>query len=388
MSETYDTSIYFRYLDEEDMIKAGVLDAGRCVDTIEEVFSLLDKGDVLMGGRSHREHGIQLIFPQKSDIPGFPLEDSPDRRFMSMPAYLGGRFHKAGEKYYGSNARNNAKGLPRSILMFTLNDVETGQPLAYMSANLLSAMRTGAVPSVAARYCAKKDVKSISLLGPGEINKACYLCFVSQYPHIETVKIKGSSPTSKTAAAMKAFIEEKTPSVKNIIICETLEEAVSDVDIVSEAVSVEHLKWPVLDPKWLAPGTTIISSGSLSFTDYDYVSDHFKRVVDNYGMYQDYIDVYQQYDESGKRKPNGVPGMEFVNRVNEGRMEKSSVPELGSIVNGKVKGRTSDDDIYLISVNGMPILDIGWGYECYQKAEEEGIGTKLRLWDKPYMSLS
>ena len=132
------------------MIDAGVLDAGHCVETMEEVLCLLAKGDVLMGGKNRREHGIQLIFPKESEIPGFPLEDSRDRRFMSMPAYLGGRFHLAGEKFYGSNGRNVRKGLPRSILMATLNDVETGQPLAYMSANLLSAMRTGAVPEVRA----------------------------------------------------------------------------------------------------------------------------------------------------------------------------------------------------------------------------------------------
>ena len=39
--------------------------------------------------------------------------------------------------------------------MYTLNDKDTGAPLAYMSANLLSAIRTGAVPGVAARFLAK-----------------------------------------------------------------------------------------------------------------------------------------------------------------------------------------------------------------------------------------
>ena len=67
-----------------------------------------------------------------------------------MPAYLGGRFHVAGEKWYGSNGNNRAIGLPRSILMMMLNDVETGKPLAYMSGNLLSSMRTGAMPGLAA----------------------------------------------------------------------------------------------------------------------------------------------------------------------------------------------------------------------------------------------
>ena len=173
-----DTRIEFLYLDEEDMLKAGVMDAGKCVDTMAEVVSLLSQGDCMMGGKHRNDHGIQLMFPRKSDIPDFPLEDSRDRRFMAMPAYLGGRFHLVGQKWYGSNGRNAAKGLPRSILMVTLNDVETGQPLAYMSANLLSAMRTGAMPALAASYLARKDSKVLALIGPGVINKCAFMCYL------------------------------------------------------------------------------------------------------------------------------------------------------------------------------------------------------------------
>ena len=34
---------------------------------------------------------------------------------------------------------------------------------------------------------------------------------------------------------------------------------------------------------------------------------------------------------------------------------------------------------------GMTIEDVAWGYDCYKKALELGIGTKLNLWDEPYM---
>ena len=174
-----DTKIEFLFLNEEDMIKAGVLDAGRCVDTVGEVMSLLSSGDYLMGGKEHNDHGVQLIFPKSSPIEDFPLADSRDRRFMSMPAYLGGRFHMAGEKWYGSNGRNSAKGLPRSILMVTLNDVETGQPLAYMSANLLSAMRTGAMPGLAAMHLAKADSKVLAFIGAGVVNKTSLMAILA-----------------------------------------------------------------------------------------------------------------------------------------------------------------------------------------------------------------
>lgn len=380
-----ETAISFLYLSEKDMIKAGVLDAPRCIETVEEVLGLLSDGDVLMGGKNHREHGIMLMFPRTSDIEGFPLADSPDRRFMSMPGYLGGRFHVAGEKYYGSNGRNVSKGLPRSILMATLNDIETGAPIAYMSANLLSAMRTGAVPAVMAKYCAKKEIKSLSLLGTGEINKACLRCFCSMYPDIETVKLKGRTPDSKSALGLKSYIEEKYPSIKNIVMCSDVEEAVRDVDLISEAVSTINRQWPVVDPDWLAPGTTIISSGTMDFTDHDFIAHDMKKVVDNKGMYDAYCKEFTEYDENGNKLASGTPGMIFSEMISKGKIDDSDVTEIGDIIRGRKPGRTNGDDIYLISAGGMPILDIGWGYECYKKAEEEGIGTELQLWDSPYL---
>ncbi len=379
------TKVEFLFLNEEDMLKAGVLDAGHCVETVGEVMSLLSAGDYLMGGRAHNDHGIQLIFPKKSDIVGFPKEDSRDRRFMAMPAYLGGRFHMAGEKWYGSNGRNSEKGLPRSILMVTLNDIETGQPLAYMSANLLSAMRTGAMPGLAAKYLAKKDAKVLSLLGAGVVNKTSLMAIMSKIPTIEVLKIKGSSPTSKTAAELAKYAEENYPQLKEITICKELSEAVIDVDIVCEGVSVEPRKWPIIDSAWIKKGSLIISSGSIGL-DYDYTRDHITKVVDNLGMYEEYINVYQEYDEDGNKLPTGVPGMEYANMIIAGEIDRTDVQHLGAIVRGIEPGRTSEDEVIMISLGGMPILDVGWGYECYMKALKEGIGTKLKLWDKPFMA--
>ena len=379
-----DSKVEILFLNEEDMIKAGVLDAERAVDVIGEVVSLLSQEDYLMGGKDHNEHGIQLIFPQKSPIKGFPLEDSADRRFMSMPAYLGGRFHLAGEKWYGSNARNAKKGLPRFILMVTLNDVETGQPLAYMSGNLLSAMRTGAMPGLTAAHLARKNSKVLTLLGAGVINRTSLMAIMSKVPTIETLKIRGSSATSKTALALKEFAEETYPQLKNVIVCETLEEAIRDSDIISEAVSVPWGKWPRLEPEWLKPGCLIISSGTMDL-DLDFIEKHVTKVVDNIHMYEEYIQVYQLYDEEGNRLSSGTPGMFFVNMVSDGKIQKSDIQHLGEIVRGIAPGRTSDDEIILVSLGGMPILDVGWGYECYKNALEKGIGTKLKLWDEPYL---
>lgn len=377
-----DSKVEFLFLNEEDMIQAGVMDAGRAVDTVGEVMALLSNEDYLMGGREHNDHGIQLIFPEHSDIQGFPLADSADRRFMSMPAYLGGRFHMIGEKWYGSNGRNPAKGLPRSILMVTLNDIETGKPLAYMSGNLLSAMRTGAMPGLTAMHLARKDSKVLTLLGAGVISRTSLMAVLSKLPDIEVLKIKGSSAASRTAKALSEFAKDNYPLLKEIIICDTLEEAVTDADIICEAVSVEPRKWPVINPDWIKPGCLIISSGTMDI-DLAFMRDHITKVVDNIHMYEEYINVYQEYDESGNRISMGTPGMHFVNMVSDGWIEKSTIKHLGNIITGKETGRTSEEEIILVSLGGMPILDVGWGYECYKKALSGGIGTPLKLWDEP-----
>ena len=77
--------------------------------------------------------------------------------------------------------------------------------------------------------------------------------------------------------------------------------------------------------------------------------------------------------------------MYYVNMVDDGKIERSEVTELGEILLGEKKGCKSDDEIIMVSVGGMPILDVGWGYECYCKAKEKGIGTTLNLWEKPYL---
>lgn len=55
----------FLYLNEEDMIKAGVLDTAHCIDVEEEIFKLLSKGDYVMGGDGHNSHGIPDHFHRK-----------------------------------------------------------------------------------------------------------------------------------------------------------------------------------------------------------------------------------------------------------------------------------------------------------------------------------
>lgn len=380
--EPENSEVSFLYLSEEDMVDAGVLNAARCVEVMEEALGLMEDGDFIMGGPYNDAHGLMLYFPKKSPIENFPVNNSRDRRFIAMPAYLGGRFHVAGEKWYGSNGNNRAKGLPRSILMVMLNDVETGKPLAYMSGNLLSSMRTGAMPGLAAKLLAVKDAKVLSLLGCGVVSKACLMSIMTVRPDIEVIKLKGSSPTSRTALNMKKYIEENYPDVKEVIICSTMEEAVRDADIVSEAISCMQGQWPEVKREWMKKGLLYISSSTFNM-DYTSIAD-LKKVIDNYGMYENYAEEDNLgYDENGIRKHTGCMGEDFVYMIEDGLIERESIISLGEIIRGKKPGRESEDEIILVSLEGMPIEDVAWAYECYTYALIHDIGTRLKVWDKP-----
>lgn len=377
----------FIYLNEKEMIEAGVLDAKGCVEAMRDVMSLFGKKDFLLGGPKNDEHGLQMNFPKASAIADFPLDNGPDRRFNAMPAYLGGRFHIAGQKWYGSNHENVKKGLPRSILMVTLNDVDTGAPVAYMSANLLSAMRTGAMPAMAASYLANPDSRVLSVIGPGVINRCALMCYMAVLPEIEKVKIKGSSPTSASALALKEFVEKNYPRVKEIEICDTLEQACRDADVISEAMSVSADQAEEFHLDWFKKGASVFSMGSFLYRNFDELVNT-TMVVDNYGMYDKYMNNFiarGPVDELGNKREWVIMGIHFIHLVRTGKIKREHVLNLCDIVNGKTPGRKSHDEIVMCSSGGMPIEDVAWGYDCYQKALALGIGTKLNLWDEPYL---
>ena len=78
-------------------------------------------------------------------------------------------------------------------------------------------------------------------------------------------------------------------------------------------------------------------------------------------------------------------GSKFTDMIHEGKLTEDRMEDLGGILRGRLPGRESDDQIIIYSIGGMPIEDVAWGRTVYDNAVEKGIGTKLKLWDKPYL---
>lgn len=372
------TRIDFIYLSEPDMIAAGVTDMAGCVDTMEEMFALLYHGDYRMAGANNNSHGSVVIFPENSPFPDMP-KPTPDRRFMAMPAYLGGRFQTAGMKWYGSNIENREKGLPRSILMFVLNDADTGAPLAFMSANLLSAYRTGAVPGVGARHLARKDSRVVGILGPGVMAKTSLSAFMAVCPQIDTVKVKGRG--RKNLDAFLAWLGATFPQITNVTVVDSAEEVVRNSDIVTfcnSGATGDPSTYPLVKREWISPGT-FLSMPALSNIDEGMESPEVRKVLDNPGLYEAW------FEENPKPVHNSIPvvGIKFMDLIAEGRMSRDQLEDLGKIVAGEAPGRRNDDEIIIMSVGGMPVEDVAWGTVVYRNALQKGIGVKLNLWDVP-----
>lgn len=374
-----DSKIDFLYLSEPDMIKAGVKDMKSCVDVMEDLLVTLYKGDYVMGGANHNSHGCMIMFPDDPQFPGMP-KNADDRRFMAMPAYLGGSYQLAGMKWYGSNVDNKKVGLPRSILMMMLNDKDTGAPLALMSANLVSAYRTGGIPGVGAKYLARKDSKVVSIIGPGVMGKTSLAAFVSVCPNLDTVKIKGRSQRSLDAFAK--FIREELPQIKNIEICDSVEAAVKDSDIISFTTTVRDdvSSFPYISGDWIKKGALISMPSAARFDD-DFLAS-CKLVVDNSKLYEAWEEEYP-YPTYPQVQ---IIGTKFTDLKHDGKIEAEDIIDITDIIEKRHPGRTSDDEIIVYSVGGMPVEDIAWGGTVYRNAVKLGIGIKLPLWDKPEMA--
>lgn len=365
----------FVYLSEADTIDAGVLDAARCVDVSEEVFRLLASGDYLMGGHNRNSHGLGLVFPASSPFPNMPVA-GPDRRFVAMPAYLGGRFNVCGNKWYGSNAANPEQGLPRSVLTLMLNDKETGEPLCLMSANLLSAARTAAVPAVASRYLTAGKPGVLAVIGCGVINAAVVKAIMSQHPQIGKIVFH-----DRTLAKAERVAEEARQAYGvDAVAAPTPESCVREADLVTVAAS--RTSPLVIQDDWFKPQATILLSGPVTANDGFWTQSTL--VYDHIGLHESYVEeAVFSGDKEGYYR--GVIGGPVYRLIDEGRIPPlQDSADLGQILNSDAGHVAAGRTIFIAC--GMAVFDVAWGYELYRRALDNGIGQRLTLWDQPFAS--
>lgn len=365
--------VEFLFFSQEDMIQVGVLDMHKCVDVMDETFKLLGKGDYIMGGPSGNTHGIRLWFPKLARGPHMPVA-GPDRRFMCIIAYLGGEFNVCGEKWYGSNIENPSKhGVPRSILLIILNDSVTGEPLAIMDGNLISAMRTGSVIGLGAKYLARQRAEIAGIVAAGIISRTSLWALAVVLNNLREVKVFDIMESKS-----KAFSEEMSERLGiNVHPVDSLEEAIVGSDVISSAASGE--KAPSIKADWLKEGSFLALSARTELPEEYFLTS--KIVADNWKMHMDYRLEIGSLPEG---TPGSIPFSIVHNLIRANKMKDEEIIELGQVVLGTTKGRTDDKEKIILLADGMAIEDVAWAYTIYKEALKKGIGQKLTLWNEPY----
>jgi len=337
------TPVSYRCLSQEDVVEAGGLDMNACLDVIEETLVLHHRGET--------------VAPPKAVIHWGDDLDTDERlgRIMAMPAYVGGSTRMAGLKWIPSVPQNPARGLPRGIGVILLSDPETGLPVGFMDGTVVSAMRTGAVSGVAARALARDGARALGLLGAGVQARTQLMALERTLPALEEIRIY--DPAQGKAETLAASRSDG-PSRRAV---GSAEEVVQGADVVVPATMAAE---PFLPAAWLGPGTLVLSVSSLDLL-VDVVEAADLVVADDVA-----------HETAHASRP-------LARAEAEGVLERDAVVPLGAILAGAHPGRTSNEELVVVSPIGLGIEDVAWATHVFRRAEELGLGTEQRLWDEP-----
>lgn len=364
-------SLSFLYLSEPDLVRVGVKECSLCVDTCEEVFRLVSSGDYIMGGAKHNEHGSVISFPEHPVFSGMPA-DGPERRFIAMPSYVGGSFRTCGVKWYGSNIENKEKGLPRSILTLELNDPETGAPLSFMSANLISAMRTGCVPGVAVRHLLPQTPHTCSLVGCEPVNRASLSAVASQVDSLEKVYVEAAHRES----AQRCCDWIASTLGLDAEPLDSLDDACAKGDIVIIGASPTY---PLrLSKGCVHDGSLVILNSPVEADDGFWTASDL--VFDNPKMHDRYMEEAERELGDVELAVNGFGKLYGLMRRG-GLKTPDELGGLGDWCSGKAFDHQNEYTTLVTS--GQAILDVAYGTVLYRRALEQGVGVELELWNKP-----
>ena len=303
-----------------------VLDMKLALKTVEQAFRSYGLGRVELPAK------VYLTFP-KGDL-------------RAMPAYIKD-MNIAGIKSVNVHPDNRKLGLPTVMAVVILVNPETGETMALLDGTYLTAMRTGAVGGVAAKYLSKKNSSVAGFIGAG-------MQAWAQFQALMLVrKIKKIKVWSRTAKGCKRFCAAVKKKYKQVEIEEyrNPRDACKDVDIL---ITTTPSRKPIVKASWISPGTHINAVGADAAGKQELENALTKKA-------NIVIDQWEQCSHSGEIN---VP-------VSRGLVKKKDIyAELGQICAGKKKGRTNDKDITLFDSTGLAIQDISCGYVVYKKLKK------------------
>jgi alanine dehydrogenase len=310
-----------------------------CMDAVEKAFAGLSQGSAVM--------------PQRTPIP------LPDKAGLAlfMPAHIK-NLKALGAKIVTVYHHNVVKhNLPAVLGTILLLDEETGFPVSIMDGGFLTAMRTGASSGVATKYMAREDADVCTVFGAG-VQAFTQVLAIHEARPLRKLFLWSADPDEVRHAFARKVTERIGVPVE---LAAEPAGAVLDSDIVVLATSAAE---PIIDGNWFRPGTHIngIGSHTPKMREIDTLTVQRSRIV---------CDL----TEACKAEAG-----DFIIPAANGEWTWDQVAgNLGDVVRGKVRGRTSLEEITLFKSVGLAIQDMSAARAVFDEAVQRGIGTEYQF---------
>jgi len=269
-----------------------------------------------------------------------------------MPSYMSGDDAAYALKTVCVFPENPSQGKDAhqgSVMLFS---AETGELQAMMNASAVTAIRTAAVSGVATDLLAREDARELAIVGAG-VQARTHLAAMSCVRSIERCRI-----ASRTIEHARQLVDEMSDRFPfPLAAVETVAEALADADLI---VTATNAKEPVLKREWISPGVHLNVVGS---------SSPKSREVDTGTMAAAALFV-------DRRESTLNQAGDYLFAASEGAIGPDHIrAELGELLTGSKRGRTSPDEITLFKSLGLAVEDLAAAAYLYKKAKELNAGT-------------
>ena len=315
--------------------------------------------------------GVKSVYKEKAEgrVVAWPLVE---HHFPEQDAVCdirsGGVFGSVGihgAKLLNNFPRNAEAGLPVFTGVLMAFDSSTGIPVGCMDASYITSMRTGAAAAVGAGALARKDSRTLLIVGAGR--QAIYLLGATLLEMPQLTRIIVVDPLD--AAGAKRFAENIRGRLQQELAIETevsfeamedLKKAAGEADVI---LTITRSTAPLIQKDWLRPGTHLSCIGA------DMIG---KEEID-----PDIFTIARAFADDAKQCCT-VGEMEIPAKM--GLISPDSIcGEIGQVLAGQIPGRISEEDITVFDATGLAALDLVTAKMAIALAEEKGAGTVIDL---------
>jgi alanine dehydrogenase len=322
------------FLSRRDIVE--LLTLNDCIQAVERAFGLHVVG---------RTFGPGVL--------GVPTEDGG---FHIKAAGLRGVQSYFAAKINGNFANNSQRfALPTIQGTVMLADASNGTPLAVMDSASITTLRTGAATAVAAKFLARNDAKTATVVGCG-VQGEVQLAAIAAVLSLQRALLLDTDHTRAEEAAARAM----TRLGLRVEAAKDLRAALRESDVCVTCTPARRAYVMAGD---IAPGTFIAAVGA---------DNHGKQEIDPTLVASAtlVVDVLEQCAEIGELQHALAAGLMTRERVHA---------ELGEVVAGRRPGRTRRDEITIFDSSGTALQDVAAAIAVYEKARATGRGTEVKL---------